>query len=68
MSRRLVMTAAAVAVAGGTALAVPASANPVTVTNNGGCRHVFVNDKEVTPSNGLCYLGPPPPPPINISR
>jgi hypothetical protein len=61
MSRRLVLTAAALAVAGSAALAAPAFADPVTVTNDGGCRHVYLQSgKEVTPSNGLCYLGPPP--------
>ncbi len=42
------------------ATAAPALAAPsVTVTNDGGCRHAYVNAKEVTPSSGVCYLGPP---------
>lgn len=66
MSRRIILTAAALAVAGGAAFAVPASADPVTVTNDGGCRHVYLQSgKEVTPSNGVCYLGPPP---IGLAR
>lgn len=40
--------------------ATPALAADVTVTNDSGCRHAYVGTKEVTPSNGVCYLGPPP--------
>ena len=42
------------------ATAAPALAEPsVTITNDSGCRHAYVGTKEVTPSNGVCYLGPP---------
>ena len=43
------------------AFAAPAVADPVTITNDGGCRHVYVGSKQVTPPNGFCYLGPPGP-------
>jgi hypothetical protein len=65
MSRRLIL--AAIALAAGAAAVVPASADPVTVTNDGGCRHVYLQSgKEITPANGICYLGPPAPEPINV--
>jgi hypothetical protein len=43
------------------ALAAPASAATVTVTNDGGCYNVAYGEKRVLP-NGLCYLGPELPP------
>ena len=62
MSRRItLLLALAIPMAGAALTTVSASADPVTVTNDAGCRHVYLNGKEVTPSNGVCYLGPPAP-------
>jgi hypothetical protein len=62
VSRRVtLLLALTIPMAGAALTTVSASADPVTVTNDAGCRHVYVGSKEVTPSNGVCYLGPPAP-------
>lgn len=59
--RILALIALSVPLAGGALTTVTASADPVTVTNDGGCRHAYLSSgKEITPSNGVCYLGPTP--------
>ena len=44
------------------ALAVPEPT--VELQNRGACWYVVLNGKDVN-RNGICYLGPPPPPPID---
>lgn len=61
MRRRiLIATAGLIAVAA----ASPALASPVGVSNDGGCYNATIGNKNVLP-NPLCYLGPPPPPPLD---
>ena len=57
MRKRVV---AAIALLAALGVAAPALATPVDIRNDGGCRKVFVNDKQVT-KYSVCYLGPPPP-------
>lgn len=53
----LTLAAGALLVAGGSTAAQAAA--DVRVENRGGCRYVYVGQKQVN-QNGICYLGPPP--------